>query len=135
MPTVTTKYMGDLRTEITHVQSGSKVITDAPVDNHGKGESISPTDMVAAALGSCTLTIMGISAKNHGFSIEGTTLEITKVMGTEPRRIAEIDIEVNLPSDYSDSHKRIIEAAARSCPVEHSLHPDIKRVINFHYKK
>ena len=73
MPTVTTKYMGDLRTEITHVQSGSKVITDAPVDNHGKGESISPTDMVAAALGSCMLTIMGISAKNSWRNSKSST--------------------------------------------------------------
>lgn len=133
MATIETRYLGDLRTEITHVQSGNKVITDAPTDNRGRGEYISPTDMLAASLGSCMLTIMGISAAGHNFSIEGTTISITKVMASEPRRVGEIILEFRLPHTYTDSQKRILEAAAKSCPVEHSLHPDIKRTISFVY--
>lgn len=133
MATLKTEYKGDLRTEITHLQSGGVVITDAPTDNNGKGESISPTDMVAGALGSCMLTIMGISAAKHGFNIDGTTLETTKVMGVDPRRITEIHITFNFPADYEPKHKRILELAAKSCPVEYSLHPDIKRVLIYNY--
>ena len=133
MATVETVYLGELRTEITHVQSGTKIITDAPLDNQGKGESISPTDMLAASLGSCMLTIMGIAARTHGFSIDGTKASITKVMGTEPRRVVEIKIDLRFPQDYSDKVKRIIENAAKTCPAEHSLHPDIKRTIVYHY--
>lgn len=135
MTTLKTIYKGNLRTEITHLQSGAKVITDAPIDNNGKGEAISPTDMLAAALGSCMLTIMGMAANNHGFDIDGTEVEITKVMGTEPRRIVEIQVILNFPRDYDDRTKRFIENAVKSCPAEHSLHPDIKRVITYNYKK
>lgn len=135
MATLKTIYKGNLRTEITHLQSGSVITTDAPIDNNGKGESISPTDMLAAALGSCMLTIMGMSANNHGFDIDGTELEITKVMGTEPRRIVEIGITFHFPHDYEPRVKRFIENAVKSCPAEHSLHPDIKRVITYNYKK
>lgn len=135
MTTLKTIYKGNLRTEITHLQSGAKVITDAPTDNNGKGEAISPTDMLAAALGSCMLTIMGMAANNHGFDIDGTEVEITKVMGTEPRRVVEIQVIFNFPRDYDDRTKRFIENAVKSCPAEHSLHPDIKRVITYNYKK
>lgn len=133
MATVKTKYLGDLRTEMTHLQSSAAVLTDAPMDNHGKGEAFSPTDLVAAALTSCMLTIMGISSKNHGFSIDGVSVETTKIMGTEPRMIKEIIVTFNFPLNYTDSEKRIIEAAARTCPVEKSLHPDIIRTITFNY--
>ncbi|MEG1649793.1 MAG: OsmC family protein [Rikenellaceae bacterium] len=134
MATISTTYLGDLRTEITHVQSGNKVTTDAPTDNQGKGEFISPTDMLSASLGSCMLTIMGISAKAHGFTIDGTKLEITKIMATEPRRVSEIDVKIILPKiSYTNSQKRMIEAAAKSCPVAHSLHPDIKQVFSYVY--
>lgn len=133
MATVETVYRGDLRTEITHVQSGTKIVTDAPLDNQGKGESISPTDMLAASLGSCMLTIMGIAARTHGFSIDGTRASITKVMGTEPRRVVEIKIDLHFPQDYSDKVKKIIENAAKTCPAEHSLHPGIRRTITYHY--
>lgn len=133
MATVETIYVGSLRSEATHLQSGTKIITDAPVDNHGKGESFSPTDLVATALGSCMLTIMGIAAKVHGFSIDGTKLEITKVMGTAPRRIVEIKIEVYFPQDYEAKVKRILEAAAKECPVAQSLHPDLKQNLIYHY--
>ena len=90
MATVETIYLGELRTEATHVQSGSKILTDAPTDNHGKGEAFSPTDLVATALGSCMMTIMGIAAQTHGIDIDGTKLHITKIMSASPRRIGEI---------------------------------------------
>ena len=134
MTTLKTIYKGNLRTEITHIQSGAKVITDAPLDNNGKGESISPTDMIAGALGSCIMTIIGMAAETHGFNVDGTELEITKVMGINPRRIVEINININFPCDYEAKVKRFIESAAKSCPVEHSIHPDIKRVITYNYK-
>ena len=94
MATVETIYMGGLRTEATHVQSGTKIVTDAPTDNHGKGESFSPTDLVSAALGSCMMTLMGIAADTHGINVDGTRLSITKVMAADPRRIGEIVIDV-----------------------------------------
>ena len=106
MATIQTLYLGDLRTEITHVQSGNRVITDAPTDNNGKGEYISPTDMVAAALGSCMLTLMGIAARRLEIDLKGTRVEIQKVMAAEPRRIAEIRLDFYLPGDYSDKDKR-----------------------------
>ena len=133
MATIETVYLGDLRTEITHVASGNKIITDAPVDNHGKGEYFSPTDMVAAALGSCMLTIMGLSAKTGGFSIDGTKLEITKVMSANPRRIAEIIVKVQFPADYEPKQKAILERSAALCPVAASLHPETKQTVTFSY--
>ena len=105
MATIQTLYLGDLRTEITHVQSGNRVITDAPTDNNGKGEYISPTDMVAAALGSCMLTLMGIAARRLEIDLKGTRVEIQKVMAAEPRRIAEIRLDFYLPGDYSDKDR------------------------------
>ena len=108
-----TQYLGNLRTEIEHIQSGNKITTDAPLDNNGKGELFSPTDMFASSLGSCMLTIIGIAANTHGFSIDGTTLEIEKIMAANPRRVAEIKIDVHFPkgANYTDKQKRIIEAA------------------------
>src|SRR5450759_5284752 len=93
METAKIKYLGNLRTELVHVRSGSVITTDAPVDNKGKGENFSPTDMVASALGSCIFTIMGIAAREHGFSIDGSTCRITKIMTESPRKIGEIKIE------------------------------------------
>ncbi|MEG2121750.1 MAG: OsmC family protein [Rikenellaceae bacterium] len=133
--TAKTTYLGNLRTEITHILSGNKIITDAPLDNNGRGEFFSPTDMVASALGSCMLTIMGIAAKTHGFDIDGTTLQIEKVMATSPRRIAEIKIEATFPHDYEPKVKRILELSAKECPVAGSLHPDLKQTITFKYKR
>lgn len=131
--TIETVYIGDLRTEATHVLSGKKIITDAPLDNQGKGESFSPTDMVAAALGSCMLTIMGISAKAHGFDIDGTKLEIEKIMGTDPRRIVEIVIKFTFPHDYDAKTKKILELAAKECPVAQSLHSNLKQTVTFEF--
>jgi len=131
MATVETIYMGELRTEATHLRSGIKLFTDAPPDNQGKGEYFSPTDLVAAALGSCMITIMGIAARTHNFNIDGTKLVITKVMTQEPpRRIAEIIIELTFPSgNYSEKEKKILEYAVKTCPVALSLHPDVKQTV------
>ncbi len=122
METARTKYLGDLRTEILHVRSGSIIVTDAPVDNKGKGEKFSPTDMVASALGSCILTIMGIAAREHSFSIDGTTCSITKIMAENPRRIGEIKIEFDMTcNSYTDKQKKILEYCVKTCPVAMSL--------------
>lgn len=135
MTKMISKYLGNLRTEAIHEQSGTKLVCDAPLDNHGKGESFSPTDLVATALGACMLTIMGISAETYGYDIVGTTLETEKIMGTNPRRIVEIKITFNFPKDrkFTAQQKRVIEAAARTCPVANSLHPDIKKTLVFNY--
>ena len=123
-------YKGDLRTEATHLKSGSIIVTDAPTDNHGKGESFSPTDMVATALGSCILTIMGIKAKASGIDMEGAQVSITKIMASDPRRIAKIIAEITMPdNEYSSKEKKVLEAAARHCPVANSLSADLEEEI------
>lgn len=130
-----TVYLGGLRNEVEHLQSGTKIFTDAPLDNHGKGESFSPTDLFASSLGCCMLTIMGISAESYGFNIDGTTIETEKIMGTNPRRVVELKLDIHFPkgSNYTDQQKRLIEAAARTCPVANSLNPEIKKTITFNY--
>ncbi|CDN32839.1 putative stress-induced protein OsmC [Mucinivorans hirudinis] len=135
MATIKTVYLGELRTQAEHLQSGTKIITDAPTDNQGKGEAFSPTDLLATSLGSCMLTIMGIAARTHGFDIDGTRVTTTKVMGTNPRRVVEVILEMQFPNNYEDKHKRIIEAAAKECPVANSLHPDLKQTVTFIYGK
>ena len=134
MITAETIYLGQLRTEAKHVRSGTKIITDAPVDNQGKGEAFSPTDLVAAALGTCMLTIMGIAAETHGYNIDGTEVKITKIMADNPRRIGEIVVEVTFPPfHYTEQHKRVLEHITRTCPVALSLHPDLKQTMIFNY--
>jgi uncharacterized OsmC-like protein len=136
MATATTLYLGELRTEATHLLSGSKLITDAPPDNHGKGAFFSPTDLVATALGSCMITVMGISAQTHNFNLDGTRLEITKIMSSEPpRRISEVIIEITFPEDYPEKVKRIIDHTVKNCPVALSLHPDLKQTVRLHYPR
>ncbi len=135
MATIETTYLGNLRTEITHTQSGDRVKTDAPTDNNGLGAHISPTDMVAAALGSCIVTIMAMAAERGGADLKGTRLVIDKVMASEPRRIAEIRIDIHFPRDYDDRTKAILRHAADTCPVSKSLHPDLRQVVNFHFEK
>lgn len=128
--TIQTEYIGGLRTEARHVRSGNTIITDAPPDNKGKGEAFSPTDLLAGALGSCMLTIMGIAAQEHGFDIIGTRARIWKVMASNPRRIGEVRIELTFPkNNYSEKEKKIIERSAFTCPVYLSLHPDLKKNI------
>jgi uncharacterized OsmC-like protein len=133
MATLRTIHKGNLRTEITHLQSGNTVTTDAPTDNNGKGEYISPTDMVAGALGSCMLTLMELAARRMGLDMTDTRLEITKTMASDPRRIAEIAIDFYLPFVCDDKSRKIIERAAETCPVAQSLHPELVRTITFHY--
>ena len=135
MTKMKTVYLGGLRNEVEHLQSGTKIVTDAPLDNHGKGESFSPTDLFASSLGCCMLTIMGISAESYGFNIDGTTIETEKIMGTNPRRVVELKLDIHFPkgSNYTDQQKRLIEAAARTCPVANSLNPEIKKTISFNY--
>lgn len=133
MATLETLFLGDLRTEITHLQSGNKVITDAPTDNHGKGEFISPTDMVAGALGSCMLTIMDMAAKRMGLDLRGTRVETSKTMASDPRRISEIKLDFYFPFTCDVKSKKILERAADTCPVAKSLSPELKQIIGFHY--
>ena len=135
MATVQTKYLGELRTESVHLQSGNKLITDAPTDNQGRGEAFSPTDLLATAYGACVLTIMGIAAKTHGFNIDGTEVETTKIMGTDPRRVVELVTTFTFPANnYSVKHKKILELAAKECPVYNSLHPDMIKTVSFRYR-
>lgn len=135
MATIETIYLGELRTEAKHVLSGDKVITDAPLDNQGKGEAFSPTDLMSASLGSCMLTIMGIAAREHGFNIDGTSCSITKIMAADPRRVSEIQINFDFPAiQYGDKQKLILEKAARNCPVAKSLHPDLIQNVNFNFQ-
>lgn len=133
MATIETIYKGELRTEATHIRSGNTITTDAPTDNNGKGEYFSPTDMVAAALGSCMLTIMDLTARRLGIDLVGTKLEIQKVMAADPRRICEIVIDFRMPGTYDQKSRKILENAAHTCPVSKSLHPDLKQTIRFHY--
>lgn len=134
METVKTTYLGELRTQATHLQSDDTIYTDAPTDNHGKGKAFSPTDLFVASFGSCMLTIMGIATQTHGFNIDGTTAEITKVMSANPRRVAEIIVKLTFPkNNYSDKEKKIIELCAKECPVANSLHPDVKQTVIFNF--
>jgi uncharacterized OsmC-like protein len=134
MTTVKTIYLGDLRTENEHLQSGNKIITDAPTDNQGKGEAFSPTDLLATALGNCIMTIMGIKARDNGIDIIGTEIEITKIMASDPRRVAEVVVDFKFPKKgYSDEEKRLIESVAGISPVPLSLHPDLKQTIRFNW--
>jgi len=126
-------YSSELRTESTHLQSGETYITDAPIDNEGKGEAFSPTDIIATGLANCMLTIMGIVAKRKSLDIEGTKAEVTKIMGTEPRRISEIKIDFFFPKSYDKNSKQLLQTAAINCPVAKSLANDLTQTINFHY--
>ncbi len=135
MATAETVYLGELRTRAKHLQSGVEIITDAPLDNHGKGEAFSPTDMFASSLGSCMLTIMGIAARTHKFNIDGTKIEITKVMAANPRRVSEVHVHFTMPPvTYTEEQKKILYIAATTCPVALSIHPDIKQKVDFVYK-
>jgi putative redox protein len=135
METAKTKYLGDLRTEITHIRSGSVITTDAPVDNKGKGENFSPTDLVASALGSCIFTIMGIAAREHGFSIDGSTCSVTKIMTEAPRKIGEIKIEFDFTgNDYTDKQKKILDYCVKTCPVSLSLKESVIQNVTLKFR-
>ncbi len=126
-------YHGELRTEAIHQLSGTVILTDAPLDNQGKGEAFSPTDLVATALANCMLTIMGIASKKEGITpIDGTQAEVTKIMYAEPRRIGEIHVKLIFPKNsFTEKDKKIYERSALACPVSKSLHPDLKQIIEF----
>lgn len=134
--TVKSRYAGKLRVENIHVQSGTRINTDAPVDNRGKGESFSPTDLLATSLGSCIMTIMGIKAADHNIDITGTEVEITKIMAENPRRVDEIIVEFYFPDRaYSDEDKQFLESLAGTSPVPLSLSADLKQTVRFHWAK
>ncbi|MHA7943395.1 OsmC family protein [Formosa sp. 3Alg 14/1] len=127
-------YLGGLRTENLHIQSGNTFVTDAPLDNNGKGEAFSPTDTVATGLASCMLTMMGIKANSLKVNMEGTTAHVTKTMSADPRRISKIEVVFNLTFQTDDKTRKILEHTANTCPVHYSLHPDIEKVITFNWK-
>ena len=128
-----TIYSGSLRTISTHLDSGSKIITDAPKDNHGLGEKFSPTDMVCSALSSCILTIMAIAVEKNDIDINETKAIVTKTMGSNPRRIIKIKVDLTFPREYDSKTKTILEKAAYNCPVHHSLSDKIEIDISFTY--
>ncbi|MGD1844198.1 MAG: OsmC family protein [Salibacteraceae bacterium] len=134
MTTVHTSYLQQLRTSSKHLRSGSQVETDAPIDNNGKGERFSPTDLVATALGTCMLTVMGIYARKYGLVLDGARTEVVKVMAANPRRIKEIQLEIHLPgSHWTGEQRKELEEVGRNCPVALSLHPDLEQTVVFHY--
>lgn len=124
-------YQGALRTTCVHLASGNEIITDAPTDNHGKGEAFSPTDTVATALASCMLTVMGIKAQGLEVDLEGAYAEVTKHMASEPRRIAKIAVRIVFAQAVSDKTQKLLERTALTCPVHASLHPDMEKDIVF----
>ena len=127
-------YLGDLRTTSTHVQSGTTILSDAPTDNHGKGEAFSPTDLVANALGSCIISIMAIKSRDLNLDLLDSTVSVTKIMQAEPRKIAKIIIVLDMSISTSEKNKIILERAAMTCPVFLSLNPDIEKEISFNWK-
>ncbi len=132
--TSTVQYLGELRTEATHLHSGTKIITDAPLDNQGKAEAFSPTDLCATSLATCLMTIMGISARNHGLDMTGAKAEINKVMAADPRRISRVEINITMPANgFTDVQKKMLETAARTCPVALSLAEGIEQAIDFEW--
>ena len=135
MATSKVTYLGNLRTSSIHLASGSEIISDAPIDNNGKGEAFSPTDTVANALASCMFTVMGIKARDLEVDFSNSTAEVTKIMGTDPRRITEIHVTFDMNITVSEKDKTILERTAMTCPVFNSLHPDIKKEVVFNWKK
>lgn len=132
--TSTVNYLGDLRTDCTHVASDSVIQTDAPKDNNGKGELFSPTDLVATALASCMITVMGIKAAQSNISFIQVKAQVTKIMAADPRRISGVQINIEVGDSWSEKDKKIMENTAKTCPVAKSLHPDLRQEINFYYK-
>jgi len=123
-------YKNDLRTSAIHLRSGNEIFTDAPVDNRGKGEAFSPTDLLATSLASCILTTMGIKAADKNIDMTGATAEVNKIMGSNPRRIVKVEINIKMPNnDFTEKEKTILKAVMHGCPVGKSLHPDLEEVI------
>jgi len=133
MSTAEITYLGDLRTSAIHIRSGQEIITDAPLDNHGKGEAFSPTDLVSAAFVSCMITVMGIAAKTHQIDMSGLRATVVKHMASDPRRISKLEVELFFDKTYTEHDRLILERTARTCPVALSLHPDLVQDFRFHY--
>lgn len=135
MATINAVYLGDLRVECVHAASGTKIITDAPVDNNGKGEAFSPTDLCATSLGACAMTIMGIYAKNHNLDLTGTRIEINKIMAANPRKIGKIEVIFHMPArEWSEKDRTALRRAADSCPVHLSLGADVEQEFIFNWQ-
>ena len=127
MVRINLSYRGGLRCSATHQPSGNVIQTDAPLDNNGRGEAFSPTDLVATALAACMATVMGIVAERKGISLEGMDIEVRKHMSEDaPRRIAKLEVDIHMPVPQGHPERKLLESAARGCPVHHSLHPDIE---------
>ncbi|KAA0933398.1 OsmC family protein [Psychrobacter sp. ANT_H59] len=134
MNTSKVTYQGNLRTQAIHLQSNNQIITDAPTDNHGKGEAFSPTDLLATSLASCILTIIGIKARDMDIDITGTTAEVTKIMAADPRRVSEVHIAITFNQQLDDKTQKIFYNTALTCPVAKSIHPDIIQKVTINAK-
>jgi putative redox protein len=130
---ISIEYLGNLRCKATHGPSKSTLLTDAPTDNHGKGEMFSPTDLVATALGTCMLTVMGIAAQNFGIDLGRTTVHVTKEMTPPPRRIGKLTVKFKVPSKLTQDQRDKLQRAAMTCPVHKSMHPDVQMPIEFEW--
>lgn len=134
MVRINLSYQGGLRCAATHEPSGNTISTDAPLDNNGRGEAFSPTDLVATALGACMATVMGIVAERKDIPLEGMKIEVRKHMSEDaPRRIARLEVDLHMPVPADHPERKLLESAARGCPVHHSLHPDIETVFNWQW--
>ncbi len=133
MVPITVTYLGDLRCELVHGPSGTRIETDAPADNQGRAERFSPTDLVAAALGACMMTIVGIHARSRGWDLAGMRADVVKIMGGPPRRIARIEVRLHMPIALAPADRMEVENLARTCPVARSLHPDLEADIRFEW--
>ncbi len=128
-------YQGQLHCAATHGPSGTEISTDAPVDNNGRGESFSPTDLVATALGTCMATVMGIAARRKEISLEGMVVRVAKHMSDDtPRRISKLVIEVDMPISEEHPERKLLQSTALGCPVHHSIHPEIEVPITWNWK-
>ncbi len=133
-PGMKVSYQGGLRNEATHVRSGNKLITDAPPDNHGRGEAFSPTDLMCTSLASCMITLMGITADSKNITLGKIDADIEKIMASDPRRVSGIHLAISVEDkNFTEREKTILENAALTCPVAKSIHPDIDVQVNFTY--
>jgi len=136
MSQIKVAYEGDLHCRLEHGPSGAQIVTDAPPDNQGKGEAFSPTDLLAASLGSCIMTVMGMYARRKEIDLKGSSVEVTKEMVSDPlRRIGRLTVVIDLPEHVEPTQRQALESAAHTCPVERSLHPDIKVDLQFRYRQ
>ena len=125
-------YEGDLHCSAIHIPSGNTLVTDAPLDNNGRGQAFSPTDLLATALGSCMATVIGILAKRKEIAVEGLAVTVRKFMSDDqPRRVKRLELDLQMPLPGSHPERKLLESAARGCPVHHSIHPDIEVVMNW----